>query len=327
MIVVISRLKNSADIIESWIRGNAAVADKFVVIDNESVDGTVQILKLLKAEGFDIEILEADNPIARQRDQMNWLVDYVHDKYDPDWILPLDDDEILASDSVQDIRGYLSSLPRDKEYKVRWRVYTLRGNEDNKVACPLLRIGSCFINNQYDFPTVLLTREVVERGVRLTQGNHALTNYEELELPPTFLNKLYLAHYPIRSKEQLISKFLVGWTNYLATPVSKSLKEKNYWSKVYNDILRDRNISDEYLRNMIGLYRQRIYVENVDEIVWKIVNLRPEAFIMKYSNGDVDYFYNYIRNTEIIARQLAKYNQKNGQEEFRYDFNAKDQAF
>ena len=49
--------------------------------------------KGLKAEGFDIEIFEADNPIARQRDQMNWLVDYVHDKYDPDWILPLDDDE------------------------------------------------------------------------------------------------------------------------------------------------------------------------------------------------------------------------------------------
>ena len=57
MIVVISRLKNSADIIETWIRANAAVADKFVVVDSGSADGTPQILKMLKAEGFNIEIV------------------------------------------------------------------------------------------------------------------------------------------------------------------------------------------------------------------------------------------------------------------------------
>ena len=146
MNVVIGRLKNSADIIESWIRGNAAVADQFVVIDNESVDGTVEILNLLKEEGFNIEILRTDNPVAKQKDQMNFLVDYVTKKYCPNWILPLDDDEILASDKIQDIKKYLNDLPRDVGYRVRWRVYTLRGNEDNKIECPLLRIGSCFIN-------------------------------------------------------------------------------------------------------------------------------------------------------------------------------------
>ena len=71
MIVVISRLKNSADIIETWVRANAAVADKFVVIDNGSSDGTPQILTMLKMEGYDIEEdkMEVEQPNLNNQEQ------------------------------------------------------------------------------------------------------------------------------------------------------------------------------------------------------------------------------------------------------------------
>lgn len=326
MIVVISRLKNSADIIETWVRANAAVADKFVVIDNHSVDGTPQILEMLKIEGFDIEILSGNEEI--QKDQMNYLLDYVKDKYDPDWILPLDDDEIIASDTMQDIRGYLSSLPALKEYRIRWRVYTLRGNENIVESCIVKRLGYCFINNQMDFPVAIISREVAKSGIRLSMGNHALVNYDYQRkqeyisnLPIVYIDDLYIAHYPLRSKEQIISKFLIGWSNYLIHPLDPNTKENNYWRKVYEDFKRDRScINDEYLHKIIGLYRQKIYVDNVDEIVWQLANIKDEALVMKYSNSKVDWLYNYMCNTEDIAQRLAQENYRKGEIVLQCDF-------
>lgn len=316
MIVVISRLKNSADIIETWVRANAAVADKFVVIDNGSSDGTPQILDRLKAEGFDIEVMFEDGRRI-QRNQMNYLVDYVKECYDPDWILPLDDDEIIASDTIGDIKGYLMELPPLKEYRIRWRVYTMRGNENSNEQCVVKRLGYCFINNQMDFPVAIISRDIRNKNILLTQGNHALKN---CDLPIVYLDKLYIAHYPLRSKDQIISKFLTGWTNYLIHPLSDNMKKNSYWQKIYSDFKRNRDcVTDGYLHQIIGLYRQKIYVDNVDEIVWKPANIAEDACIMKYSSNDVDWLYNYMCNTEDLAKRIAVENRLY-EKPFDYDF-------
>jgi glycosyltransferase involved in cell wall biosynthesis len=316
MIVVISRLKNSADIIETWVRANAAVADKFVVADNGSVDGTPQILKMLKTEGFDIEIVQGHEEL--QRDQMNWLLDYVRRNWDPDWILPLDDDEIIASDTIGDIKGYLMELPPLKEYRIRWRVYTMRGNENSNEQCAVKRLGYCFINNQMDFPVVIISRDIRNKNILLTQGNHALKN---CDLPIVYLDKLYIAHYPLRSKDQVISKFLTGWSNYLTHPLTDDMKKNSYWQKIYSDFKRDRNcVTDKYLHQIIGLYRQKIYVDNVDEIIWKPANIAEDACAIKYSSSEVDWLYNYMCNTEDIAKRLAGTRSWGGESPFNYDF-------
>ena len=315
MIVVISRLKNSADIIETWVRANAAVADKFVVIDNGSSDGTPQILERLKAEGYDIQILYGHEEI--QRNQMNFLLDTAMKAYDPDWILPLDDDEIIASDEIDDIKSYLMDLPPMNEYRIRWRVYTMRGNEDSREQCAVKRLGYCFINNQMDFPVAIISRDAANEGALLTQGNHGL---RECDLPIVYLDKLYIAHFPLRSKDQIISKFLTGWSNYLTHPLSDNMKNNCYWQKIYNEFKRNRNcVTDGYLHQIIGLYRQKIYVDNVDEIVWKPANVAEDACIMKYSSSDVDWLYNYMCNTEDIAKKVA-FSKRFDEKPFDYDF-------
>ena len=318
MIVVISRLKNSADIIETWVRANAAVADKFVVIDNGSSDGTPQILTMLKMEGYDIEVITSqDNEI--QRYQMNWLLNYVKKTYNPDWILPLDDDEIIASDTIDDIKEYFKGLSQIAEYRIRWRVYTMRGNEDSREQCAVKRLGYCFINNQMDFPVAIISGAVSQKeNLLLSQGNHELKN---CNLPIIYLDDLYIAHYPLRSKDQVISKFLTGWTNYLTHPLSANMKKNSYWQKIYSDFKRNRDcVTDEYLHQIIGLYRQKIYVDNVDEIIWKPANIAKDACVMKYSSSDVDWLYNYMCNTEDICRQFAEIRTQEGESAFDYDF-------
>ena len=47
----ISMVKDEEDIIESFIRFNASVIDKFFILDNGSTDNTNLILNLLKNEG------------------------------------------------------------------------------------------------------------------------------------------------------------------------------------------------------------------------------------------------------------------------------------
>jgi len=337
MIIIISILKNSADIIESWIRGNAVIADKFIVIDNNSSDGTVQILKLLKAEGFDIEILKPESATDTQKKQMNYLMEYAAAAYNPDWILPFDDDEILASDSVGDIKKYLNELDRGSEarprqFKVRWRVYTYTGSEPSctQQPSPPDRLEYCFINNQYELPTVLMSRELINGGYKLTTGNHALVGVQKGDLDTEFLSDLYLAHYPIRSKEQIISKFMVGWINYLSNPLCDHVRKDNcsYWKTMYEDFKRNRAVvDDKYLRQIIGYYRQKIRIEDVDKIVKRRINLPPSAFEVKYGGGEVDYLYNFMCNAEDIAKELAEKKRSLGEEEFDFDFFVKTQDF
>jgi hypothetical protein len=336
MIIVVARLKNSADIIENWIRGNGVYADKFIVIDNESVDGTIQILKLLKSEGYDIEILKPENCIERQKNQMNWLIRYAADAYDPDWILPLDDDEILASDKAIDIKMYLNELQRcgkagSRQFKVRWRIYAWTGRENENLSGITARMGYCFINNYYDYPTVLMTRELVKEGYQLTVGNHALVDVKKRDLETIWLDDLYLAHYPIRSKGQVISKFTVGWINdFLTNPLSKHMKEDkcNYWREIYEEYKRNRDIvDDDFMRKIMGFYRRKTYIDKVNEIVWKPVGLPSSAFEVKYGCGNVDYIYNFMCNTEILAREIAKMRKQMGQEDFDYDFYIDKQDF
>ena len=328
MIVVISRVKNSADIIESWVRGNSLVADKFVVIDNNSTDGTTEILTALKAEGFDIEIIEADDPFVPQRDQMNWLMNYVYENYEPDIVLPFDDDEILASEIIPDIKNYLLRLPPDKIYKVRWRVYTMVGKENQQDPCVIRRISHCFIHNEHEFPTVILTKKVLEYGgYLLTQGNHGLKRNDdkkdihEIE----FLSDLYLAHFPLRSEAQVMSKFLVGWTNYLTIPLKEDMMENSYWCKIYNNIKHYRSLSPREILLLSGLYRQEHGngYEFIDQIADQKVALPHSCFDIRYFRK-VDPWFNYMCNTESIARKLAEINKKAGMEDFTYDFNTGD---
>ena len=52
MITAVSMIKNSADVIETMIRGNSLVADNFVLVDNASTDNTLKIIGALREEGF-----------------------------------------------------------------------------------------------------------------------------------------------------------------------------------------------------------------------------------------------------------------------------------
>ena len=91
-LTVVGMIKNSADIIETFIRANGLYADNFVLIDNDSTDNTRKILDSLKNEGYDIEIIYDPENAYLQSMKTNILIRKVIDKTDADWIITLDDD-------------------------------------------------------------------------------------------------------------------------------------------------------------------------------------------------------------------------------------------
>ena len=66
-----------------------------------------------------------------------------------------------------------------------------------------------------DHKVMFSSKTASREGFLIGQGNHEFIGPDT---PKNDESDLLIAHYPVRSKEQLISKVLVGWTNYLANP-------------------------------------------------------------------------------------------------------------
>ena len=85
-------VKNEADIIEKNIRTHSKLGiDAFVIMDNSSTDGTLEILKQLKNE-FEITIIE-EKGLYQQAKFMTKLAKSAKEIYNADWIINNDADE------------------------------------------------------------------------------------------------------------------------------------------------------------------------------------------------------------------------------------------
>jgi cellulose synthase/poly-beta-1,6-N-acetylglucosamine synthase-like glycosyltransferase len=92
MIVMTILVKDEIDIIETNIRTHANLGvDAFVVMDNNSTDGTREKLEELKKE-FEITIID-EKGLYNQARWMKKLSNSAKKIYNPDWVINNDADE------------------------------------------------------------------------------------------------------------------------------------------------------------------------------------------------------------------------------------------
>lgn len=109
-IAVMMRVKNEARWIERCVNSYIALAGENVfVMDDESTDGTLEILQRLGVNVYRDPF--AGEPLDETRDK-DWLLSQVKAACDPDWILCVDGDEELEPDGPEMIRRVLSANPR-----------------------------------------------------------------------------------------------------------------------------------------------------------------------------------------------------------------------
>ena len=208
-IASISCIKNESDIIETFIRVNSRVVHTFFFID-DSTDATREILRKLIKEEFHIIILENKSGITYfdQASIVNNAICIIREQYkdiDFDYILPLDCDEFPNTLSIENFTQELSKIPDDSIGNYFWETYipiSLEFSKLNKNG-----LTSCFQKRAFEginFPKIIIPKTHFDKIIVDTGGHNAA--YSGGMPCKTYTIQSQLAHFPVRSPEQIIRK-------------------------------------------------------------------------------------------------------------------------
>lgn len=210
-IVIASRILNEEDIVEAFVRHNAAFAAHLLFLDNGSTDRTLAILRALRDEGLPLSVFQARAVGFDEARVNSWLYEAADGLYRPDWVAFLDVDEFIVAGGD----GLAASL-------------AVAGAP--AVMLPLVH----YFDTMDDDPTELviprrmrwrareipLVPKVFVRGgfgarCAVAPGNHG-ASVDGVALPQFSLAGAALAHFPRRSGWHDLQKSGIGWLKVLA---------------------------------------------------------------------------------------------------------------
>ena len=285
--------RDDGDFIESFIRGNSRYIDKFVIID-DSTDNTVEILKKLRSEGFDIEVIKQKGIVSDQKAKTNWMFQKYGNPKKFAAVVPLDVDEIIIPKSLTDTKDNIR-LDNAASF-LDWIPFApvdLNWPDSHK------RVSESFtpaFNELGHVKKIFLPRSsLTKRGI-IEIGAH---NYHIDEQPSVsgVNTQLALAHFPIRSLQQLVSK--------LATKVvevrlkkAKAPSEALHYNELVKMILRT-----DFSPTLIDLqYAAANYANYNDKNPLPLVTtngITPGSFYRK-SLDHINLRYNSLASVNLI---------------------------
>jgi len=200
--------KNESDIIEAMVRHNLCYLDALHVVDNDSADSTRDILAALAAE-FPGRLTWASDPRSghMQTDIVNAALAPLAQSSDAGQIVLLDSDEFLRGD-----RQLFTDALRGSEtpFLLPWVTYVPTAEDDKSLTNPIARITHRRVLEKPQFYKTKVPRSLIGQA-RVKAGNHRLRGpgADTTQIA----EGLSLAHFPVRTKEQLTSKILIGAWN------------------------------------------------------------------------------------------------------------------
>ena len=225
------------------------ILDGMVISDNGSNDNTLEILNNLKEEGYNIDILVDESQYFDQLLRKNELLDYTMKNHNPDYVIPLDADEFIISNSKENPKKIINSFDKNVLYKYRLRNYVITNKDDNNESSVFKRIQTYREDNE-NLPgnyKCIISNTIYNKGIQLGIGGHGIKLLEtNEEVEGRKISKLVLAHFPVRSKYQIINKTITGRLNNL----SLHSREEGFGFHQYeilDEIVKLGTISDDTL--------------------------------------------------------------------------------
>ena len=256
-IVSITWARNEVDILESFVRHNARIVDRMVIVLHRTTDNSSIILEMLREEGMAIDIRTEERPLHHQTEVLTALMHELAQDEAPDWILPLDADEFLVSPENTDPREELEKLDRTTPCLLCWRTYVPTERDSPAEPDTVRRIifrRSC---EEPPFSKVLIPGTLAADGsVFLTPGNHGILRHTpDGEMPVNAMpaSRLALAHYPVRSEPQLRRKILQGWPSIRDLP-TRQPREAYHWERLFARCSDPAPMSREELKEIAMHY-------------------------------------------------------------------------
>lgn len=206
-------VKNEIDIIGLFVRHNLGLLDRLLVLDHGSTDGTRERLVAL-ARDLPLTVLHTPAVAFEQDRMVSQLVGRAFREFGAGYVFALDADELLLAPSKPALRRILATLPPAGVGRLRPRTHVPADASGGESLLRRLRLRP-IAEHGHGFKVVMRAGPPgSELEWRVSPGNH-LAGYRSqgrwFEPEVAELPALALAHLPLRSPAQMLSKALVGW--------------------------------------------------------------------------------------------------------------------
>lgn len=313
-IISITTVKNEADIIESFIRYHLNIVDEMIILNNGSTDDTNYILNQLLAEKLPITVIDDKDKYFKPVQKMNFLLKKAIQEFGADIVCPIDVDEFITSDTGNP-RDFIEQIDQYTYYKLKWRTYVPTKDDDINEKFIPSRMTYIRDENLEEYKVILHKNLFNEFDASLTVGSHELQydrkKYSD-KIKCEICDDLIMAHFPLRSKEQTISKVLVSYPNLLCRiEVNPNLGfHKSHYAPMFFKIKKEGDVSDEDVIEFAKRYSTKgNEVDEDDEI--KIIH-KPMKFDF-CNNFSIKYDFtlnplsNVLEHYVYLAKEVNKF--------------------
>jgi 2-polyprenyl-3-methyl-5-hydroxy-6-metoxy-1,4-benzoquinol methylase len=233
----ITMVRNEDDILETFIRHNLQFLDGIAVINNLSVDRTGEILRAMTREGLPLFVIDDPVPGYFQSEKLSNLLARVCNAFFPDFVVPLDADELIQAASRESFLSAISACPAPSVSYVPWVTYIPHPSAPGSELAPQ---DFQFRRKSEDpayFKAIIGTTGEPFSDITVLQGAHSIAS-KSVRFNSTVLSDVRLAHFPVRGVSQMKCKIILGWLAYLARDPNAAARDSGYqWLNIYNKIM------------------------------------------------------------------------------------------
>lgn len=258
MIIGIGMVKNEADIIEAFVQHNLHFLDELWLIENGSCDDTPAILHQLLEQGQRLVVIEDPSFGYNQSEKISALYQRAVRERKPDYVIPLDADEFIQASSKTAFQTALAVVRPNGVGRWLWRTCVPTDTSTNEIAARFaksrrreaIRHGKIIIRcSSSKDPTGTIA-----------QGYHSFSRSGHV-VPPTDITGATLAHLPIRSRQQLAQKSILGWMANVAHFKTLDPACGYHWGDIYRRIF---DLTDGDLLHEAYNYSERTTTTNYE---------------------------------------------------------------
>jgi hypothetical protein len=235
-------IRNDADIVEAFVRHSLRLLDHLFVIVHCPEDGTGRILKALHEEKLPMTLVFDDEPAFLQGERLTWLARQAQAALPSDFMFLIDADEFIVPADRATIESALAAVPSEPPAaRIRLRTFVATADDPADEPHPLRRIRYR-VRDEPRVDKIVLTRAfAADPSLVLDHGNHGLKRIGakpvQFAFPP--LSGIALAHYPVRSANQVTNKTIIGYLAHIASgrPEPEEQRIATHWRRCYEDLV------------------------------------------------------------------------------------------